>query len=242
MTFFLIPIGVWLGIFGVGGGILILPLLMNFYNFSFNESVFFTLIFSFILSLFGFFSDLKNIDFKIGFKYFFFSIFGSIIGSFLSDFISSSIKELIFVGIIIFILIFGNQVRNIKNDNKEHNFYLFVLVSFISGILTSLTGVGGGFLIAPALIYFFHLNIKNAISTSFIVMLLNTSTSLVFYFLFNSSYKNITNENFKLFIFITIILLIGFLLGRFISKKINDRSINISYKIFLIFSIILTIY
>lgn len=60
-------------------------------------------------------------------------------------------------------------------------FLLIFTISFLIGIISSLLGVGGGFLMVPVMIYFINLSPKIATGTSlFVILLSSTSTNLAY--------------------------------------------------------------
>lgn len=59
-------------------------------------------------------------------------------------------------------------------EKSSANFTLLILVGFISGMLTGLVGVGGGFIIIPALVFFAKTSVKTSVGTSLIVIAANS--------------------------------------------------------------------
>lgn len=237
--FYIIPfIGVLLGIIGIGSGVILLPFFKTFLNLDFINAVYLTLLTTVIISFIGIVSANKEINYKIGFYYFIFSIIGSFLGSYFSAYISEFIKEGVLIGILLFILFFSNKIKNKKEDINK---LLFLLLTIVTGFLTSLLGVGGGFLIIPVLMYFFHIDIKSAIKTSFFIIFLNTLSSLIMNLQINNGYSdlynNLVNNQYLIYI-----ILFGFIIGRFFSFHLSNKVINIIYKGFLIVSLCLTIY
>lgn len=59
-------------------------------------------------------------------------------------------------------------------EKSSANFTLLILVGFISGMLTGLVGVGGGFIIIPSLVFFAKTSVKTSVGTSLIVIAANS--------------------------------------------------------------------
>ena len=55
----------------------------------------------------------------------------------------------------------------------------FVVCGAVSGFLTGLLGVGGGFLVVPALVVVLRMPMTLAIGTSLLIIVLNAASSLV---------------------------------------------------------------
>lgn len=237
--FYIVPfIGILLGIIGIGSGVILLPVFKTFLDLDFINAVYLTLLITVLISLIGIVSANKEINYKVGFYYFIFSIIGAFLGSYFSSYISEFIKEGFLIGILLFILIFSNKIKNKKEDINK---VLFLLLTIITGFLTSLIGVGGGFLIIPVLMYFFNIDIKSAIKTSFFIIFLNTLSSLIMNLELNNGYNDLYNNlvNYQYLIYL---ILFGFIIGRFFSIHLSNKVINIIYKSFLVVSLCLTIY
>ncbi len=235
--FFILPIvGVIFGILGIGAGIIMLPLFTLLYDLTFTSAVNLTLLTTSLMALVGIIININSINYKIGIKYFLFSSIGAFIGSIFSTQIPDMFKEVVFLSIIIYVLLI-----NPKTNSKNKSTFAFIMLTITTGLLTSIIGVGGGFLILPILIYFFNLTIKEAIQTSFFIVFLNTFTSL----LFNIYLNNNSSELLTLIIsnkYELSLLIIFFIFGRFLSKKISENITTKLYKSLLIISAGLTIY
>jgi len=159
---FFILSGLLFGLFGAGGSLVTLPILMFFFSISFKISTSYSLIIIFFTSLFGI---LLTKNFKI-FKIRSVLIFAiaSILGvCFSRNFLFEMISEKILLFVFVFFLFFSgismlfNLKFNLPNSppktSKLMNFPLMIQ-AFLVGNLTGLLGVGGGFLIVPVLILF----------------------------------------------------------------------------------------
>lgn len=229
--------GLILGLIGVGTGIIILPLLSTIYQIEFQQAVNLTLFISACMTFSGFVCCYKGVDYKIVLKYFLLSLIGAFLGSYYSNSIEQIYKEIIFISIILFILF---KKKNNK-EKEDVNWFLFLLATILTGFLTSILGVGGGFLIIPILMHFFNMNIKEVIKTSLLITFLNTTISLIIniYMLdgYNELYINLINYKWTISI-----LLLSFLMGRLLTKVISEKNITIIYKSLLIISVGLMLY
>jgi uncharacterized membrane protein YfcA len=97
----------------------------------------------------------------------------------------------------------------------------------VVGFLTGLLGIGGGFLIVPALVTFVHINMKKAIGTS---LLLITANSLIGFL----SEKHFHNMDWKLLITITLISITGMVIGSSLVKKINTIQLKMIFGWFIL--------
>lgn len=72
------------------------------------------------------------------------------------------------------------DVRRARPDTgSEPSWPAAVLVAFAAGFLTGLFGVGGGFIVVPALLLVLRLPIAEAVGTSLLIVVLNSTTALL---------------------------------------------------------------
>ncbi len=114
----------------------------------------------------------------------------------------------------------------VSNISKM-SLWLIVGTGFFVGVLSGLLGVGGGFIMAPALIYLFGLSTILAIGTS------------LFQIFFTASFATIShtlkgNVNFTLVLLILCGSLIGAQIGALLTKKVEATSIR-QYLAFVIY-------
>jgi uncharacterized protein len=170
-------IGLSLGLIGGGGSILTVPILVYLIGVEPKEAVGMSLAVVGVTSLFSSFLHYKrgNVDFASGTLFGISGIIGAFIGSPLTQFVSPAALMLLFAGLM-FIVAFSMIWRKSNNDETilhESNKLKAVLAGIGVGVLTGFLGVGGGFLIVPALVFFGGLTMKKAIGTSLLVIALN---------------------------------------------------------------------
>ena len=179
---FLIPLlitgvfsGLIAGLLGVGGGLIIIPVvfyILNFYGFSIDIIMHVAIASSlgviFFTSLSSIYSHYKlnNIDLDVIKKWFIGVVFGSIFGAIFASSINGNILVIIFVVIasIVAISMFLSKSIVLANDIPR-NFFLNNIVSFLIGYFSVLIGIGGGSFSVPILISFGK-NIHRAVGTS----------------------------------------------------------------------------
>ena len=112
----------------------------------------------------------------------------------------------------------------INGTNTMH----IVLVGFCVGIITGLLGVGGGFIIMPALISILHLDIKKAIGTTLIIIAINSS------FGFLTTLGRQTIDWYLLLVF-SLGSILGIFIGSYLSEKISGKSLKKIFGGFVLF-------
>ena len=235
---FFILSGLLFGLFGAGGSLVTIPILMFFFSISFKISTSYSLIIIFFTSLFGI---LLTKNFKI-FKIRSVLIFAiaSILGVYFSrNFLFELISEKILLLVFVFFLFFSgismlfNFKFNLSNFPAKRsklmmNFPLMIQ-AFLVGNLTGLLGVGGGFLIVPVLILFQKFNVKQAAHASLILIFLNSIFAI-----FSDLINNVLKVDFLLLAGIIFLSFFGFIIGVKIRGMMNIKIMHYLFALFLI--------
>ncbi len=187
---------------GVGGGVLYVPLFLVFLNDELNDIKYISTFLVFLGSFMNVAIEIvkKRLNYKILLLGVIFSTISILIGNVISKSINSDavIKIIVAVTLIIvtFMLIYSEYFLKVKDNSQKQyklnkNFYiinnegdkiniiLLSLISFIGGIITSLTGMGGGPIIMPLLIIIFSLKISSAAPISHTLIMVSSFISLI---------------------------------------------------------------
>lgn len=176
-------IGLSLGLIGGGGSILTVPILVYLLDVDPHEAVGMSLAVVGATSLLGAYLHWRkaNVDLSSGMLFGVAGIIGAFIGSPLTKMVSAEALLLIF-GVLMFVVavsMIWRRKNSISETQHKPHPAQGVLAGFGVGVLTGFLGVGGGFLIVPALVFFGGLNMKKAIGTSLFVIFLNCIAGLV---------------------------------------------------------------
>jgi len=241
-------VGVLSGMFGIGGGFLMTPLLI-FLGISpavavptcANQIV--------ASSLSSFLTHLKrgNVDFKIGFLL----VVGSLSGSFFGVWLFQTLKELgqidivISISYVVFLGSIGSLMafesvrtiirrrRNITINKKEKKSFITklpfktyfprsdveislilpVFIGICSGILGAMLGIGGGFVVIPAMIYLLKVPTSVVVGTSLFHIIFTTSNITIL-----QSIKTQTVD-----VVLAVLLLTGSVIGAQVGTKIGAK-------------------
>ena len=156
---------------------------------------------------------------------------GAVITAFVAPFfvvkVKSEIIELIFASVMILValrMIFENNKKENHKLSKPLSDPFFILVGLLTGILSAFTGLGGGIVYVPSLIYLFLINAKIAVGTSSIITAATMISSAVAYILQGTG----TNSYMSSIGFIIpeagVPLAIGAIFGTFLGVKIVMKS------------------
>ncbi len=222
--------GVTLGLLGGGGSILTVPILVYAVGIETKIAVALSLAVVGTTTLFGTFGHLrnKNVDIKVALIFGVFAIPSTFLGAYLSQFVSSSIQLIIFAIIMMLAAIFMFKgKKNLNKKEPQKNNELIILSGFFVGLLTGFIGVGGGFLIVPALILFTGTDMKKAVGTSLFIITINS----FFGFISNLNYVEIP---WIFLIQFTGCSVVGIFIGVRLVKYISQELLKKSFAIFLI--------
>ncbi len=241
---FFVFAGLIFGLFGSGGSIIIIPILIYIFKLSIYEATTYSLLLVFLISFFGTLQHIKhknlhikNISTFIIPTLFFTCISRLYIFPAIPDHIglidiSKETLLMILFSFIVFcsaISLFKTSQYNFKYDIK----IIFFVIGMLVGILTGLLGIGGGFIIVPVLVLFAKMNMKEAASSTLFIIMLNTFLAIIL---------EITVFQFKFqIVFITAILfsaIIGMLIGIYLLNKIN---VNVTKKLFSVTLLLLSL-
>lgn len=163
-------------------------------------------------------------------------LIGSFVGARLAKYLPDSIQMLLFAGVILaaataMIRRSLAQEQPVSIDTKPPNpsrpFGLLLSLGAGVGMLTGLVGVGGGFLIVPALTLFAAVPVKRAVSTSLWIITANSATGVLAYL----GQVPIGWEAVGLFLAFA---LGGMVAGQAIARAAHPRKLQMAFAVFLI--------
>lgn len=227
-------IGVSLGLMGGGGSILTVPLLVYFFQVNPFLASTYSLVIVGVSSLIGAIPFLKKGEFHIP-AIIQLGIPSVIVVSLTKYFLIPLIPEqfqvgngiicrsdkllLVFFSLII-ILASLAMIRKQKNEiQKNVSVIQLVFHGVLTGFLTGLVGVGGGFLIIPVLVLVCKIPMKKAVGSSLIIILLNSVIGLV-------SAKNLASFDYSLLLKITSFSVVGIVIGSYLATKIDGNKLK----------------
>lgn len=106
------------------------------------------------------------------------------------------------------------------DPNGTINYGMIVLEGLFVGMITGLVGVGGGFLIIPALTLFARIPMKTAIGTSLMIIAINSAVGFI------GDMQIVVNIDWTLLISFTLLSVTGSLLGNKLAKKTDNNKLK----------------
>lgn len=111
-----------------------------------------------------------------------------------------------------------SSTLTMNNDIQTKRIF-FLLQGMVTGIVTGMLGIGGGFLIVPALLLWVHLPVRTAIGTTLFIITINSAAGFV------SSYTSIVIE-WPLLLKFAVGAIAGILAGTKLSEKIQADNLK----------------
>lgn len=168
-------IGLTLGALGGGGSILTLPVFVFVAGIPAQEAVAMSMVVVGGTSLLGAGLHWRKGNFHIKAALLFAAtgVVGAYAGSFLTHMISQRVLLGIFAALMLVTGIAMIRKRPKQKDQRQCRFWPCLLIGAAVGVLTGFLGVGGGFLIVPALVLFAGVETKAAVGSSLAIIALN---------------------------------------------------------------------
>lgn len=228
--------GMLSGLFGIGGGIIMVPVMLVIFNFSILQANAISL--AAMLLPVGVLGVIKYyqegfIDVKIASIISIGLLLGSGIGAEIALWINTNILEKLYVAFLLYnvLMYFGVKFsQKKKNYHLKPTFFNFIVIGILAGIIAGMFGKGGGIIIVPFLINFFNFDMKNATATSLAALQLPVGLPGVYLYAVNGQL------NYLYAIIIAIGIVIGTYFGTHIAIKIPAEKFKKVYAVFLIFA------
>jgi uncharacterized membrane protein YfcA len=228
--------GISLGLLGSGGSILTLPLLVYIAKEPEKLAIAESLLIVGIVALVGSLSNLrnKNIELRLVFLFGIPSMFAAFAGAHLSQFISAQTQLITFAIVMIsasLLMLWPVKGQQASKENTEHVLALSS-AGIMVGLLAGLVGVGGGFLIVPALLFIAKTPIKKAVATSLLIIAFQSLSGFSKYAIYYS--QSSESFNWSLIFLVTSCALCGVFAGTWVSGKLPQIALKRIFGIALI--------
>ncbi len=183
-------VGLALGMLGGGGSILAVPIFVYLLDFGAKQAIAMGLAVSGATSLVGAIrhGQAGNLNLRVALIFAPFAMAGTYLGARLAIFFSGSAQLVMLAVIMVAAAVFmlREQKPVLKSEalavrRPAVALAVMVVEGLAVGVVTGLVGVGGGFLIVPALVLVLGIPMKEAVGTSLLVIALKSFTGFIGY-------------------------------------------------------------
>lgn len=229
-------IGLSLGLLGGGGSILTVPIFVYILGFEAKEAIAMSLGVVGATSLFGAIGHWRagNVNLRVASIFGVVAMVGTYLGARLAIFFSGAAQLALFAVVMLVAAYFMIRDKRPSVDPDRSRgegtgmpVGLIVLEGIAVGILTGLVGVGGGFLIVPALVLLGKVPMKEAVGTSLLVIALKSAAG--FY-----GYLGQVEIAWAFMTAFTGVAVAGILVGTYLVRFVPQSALKRAFAIFLL--------
>ena len=231
-----IAIGLSLGLLGSGGSILTVPVLLYLFDQPERLAIASSLAIVGLIALSGTIPYIKNqqVNWRCVILFGIPGMLGTYGGAYLSQYVSPALQLITFAFVMLlaaYFMLTNKQKDSHSPDSKRANFTI-IFDGLIVGVLTGFVGVGGGFLIVPALVLLAKLPMRHAIGTSLVIIFLKSATG--FYKYLDILVLEKVTLDWHVISLVTALGVIGSISGNFIGTKIPQQKLKKGFAYFLL--------
>jgi uncharacterized membrane protein YfcA len=229
-----ILIGLSLGLMGSGGSILTVPVLVYLFGQDEKVAIAGSLAIVGTIALAGGLGYLraKLIDWKTVWLFGLPGMLGTYIGAWLAAYIPGIVQLVLFSLVMVAAAFMMMKKSRLHATDHQRHTVKITIDGLIVGIITGIVGVGGGFLIVPALVLMGGLNMRNAVATSLIIIAMK-SYSGFYKYLDVLAQQNLQLDWHTLSL-VTIIGIVGTFIGNYLCNKIPQTQLKKYFAYFLL--------
>jgi len=235
-------IGLTLGLFGSGGSAITVPVLVYLVGHGGKQSIAESMA---IVGLIAVavaipYAKARQIDWQSVWYFGIPGMLGTFLGAWLGDLATETIQLAVFGTVLVAAAYFmfresaGQAVSNQPTGSSPHRaaVWKIALDGLVVGIVTGFVGVGGGFLIVPALVVLGKLPMRLAIGTSLVIIALKAAVGFAKYQHYLVSHELSVDAGTVLMF--TLIGVAGSLIGKSINVRLNQPLLKRAFAIFLV--------
>ncbi len=237
--------GLTLGLLGGGGSTLAVPVLKYVMGFGAKEAIASSLVVVGVTSLSGAAEHWRegNVRPRVVLIFGLSAMAGAYIGAkYLASFFSGTAQLLLFGTVMLVAALFMLRENGSGADQDAPRTRLTAKLSLTLvtlgagvGVLTGLVGVGGGFLIVPALVLLIGLPMKAAVGTSLLVISMNSVSGFV-------GYLGKVSLPWGLIVLFTALAVVGSFTGTYLTRFVPQGTLKRLFAVFLILMAIFILY
>ena len=228
-------IGITLGMLGGGGSILTVPVFVYVMGFEAKEAIAMSLPVVALTSAVGAFGHWRhgNVDRRAVLTFAPLAMLGAVMGAKLATRVTGTF-QLALLGVVMLtagVLMLRGQGPQPEAppvaERSVRRLVVLAVAGFGVGVMTGLVGVGGGFMIVPALVLLAGLPIKRAIGTSLVAISLSTLTGAV-------AYQGQTAPPWDVIALFTGLAIVGTVIGTRLTRRVPGRHLRRAFGVLVV--------
>ncbi len=230
-------VGLSLGVMGGGGSILTVPIFVYVLGYDPKLAIAMSLPVVGVTSLVGAWGHWKagNVDLKAAGMFGVIAMLGAFAGARLAGLLNGEVQLslLAVVMVVAAVMMFRSARRTPAAQNtvtepaRTMKLSLLVPVALAVGVLTGVVGIGGGFLVVPALVILARAPMKQAVGTSLLVIAMNSASGF-------AGYLGAVEVPWLFMATFTAFAVSGILAGAYLVRFISQRALKQAFSLFLI--------
>jgi len=234
--------GLALGLLGGGGSILAVPILVYVLGFSTKEAVAASLVIVGLTSMFGAAEHWRkgHVKLRVALVFGSFAAAGAYLGAQLAEFLSGPVQLSLFAVVMLgaaFFMFRNNESDEEGKDILSHSSTGSLLLALAApglgvGVLTGLVGVGGGFLIVPALVLIAEVPMETAVGTSLLIITINSF----------AGYLGKAEMQWGLMALFTALAVAGSFAGAYLTRFVPSGALQKSFAVFVVVLAVFILY
>jgi len=211
-------VGTLSGFFGIGGGMILVPILMLL-GIDIKTAIGISIVQMVFSSIYGSYLNHKKGSLVIGEGIWVGvgGFVGGFIGAYVSHLVPESILEYLFLSLLIFALyrLFSAKVKDDNSVVKTLDPLVLFTVGGIIGVFAISLGVGGSILLTPILAGFLHYPIKKAVSAGLFFVMFSSLAGLI-------SHLSVGHIDLEKGLFVAVASLFGVFIGIWLKDHVNS--------------------
>jgi uncharacterized protein len=233
-------IGLSLGLLGGGGSILTVPIFVYVLGFGAKESIAMSLAVVGVVSVVGAAGHWRagNVNLRVALVFGSVAMVGTYLGARLAVYFSGGAQLALFAVVMLLAAVFmlrGERpvvtpaAAQLADPARPARLPLALIVAegLAVGVLTGLVGVGGGFLIVPALVLLARIPMKQAVGTSLLIIAMKSSTGFL-------GYLGQVEVPWAFMALFTGVAILGIMGGTYLVRFVSQAALKRAFAVFLL--------
>ncbi len=230
-------IGTMSGFFGIGGGIILVPLLMAI-GVDIKSAIGISIVQMVFSSVFGSYLNYKKGSLVIGEGIFvgLGGFIGGYIGGYITHYISDLLLQFTFFGLLIYALLrlfFSNNHED-DSQTKSINKLLLFGIGIGIGVFSITLGIGGSIILTPLLVGLLHYPLKKAVSAGLFFVVFSSIAGML-------SRLSTGTIDFQNGLVVALASLIGVAFGIWLKDKVDSKKLKMALLTLYIFALFMLV-